>query len=894
MSWLQRLISRKKMESDLDKELRFHFETQVADKIRSGSSEGEACRLTRIEFGGIEQIKEDCRESRGTVWLESTVQNVRYGLRRLRRSPGFAISSVLILALGIGANAAIFQLLDAVRLRTLPVKDPQALALIHIAGGDRGFGISTTSNSLSYAVWREILAHQEGFSGVFAWADANLELGRGIDKRPTHSVWVTGETFATLGVTSTRGRLLDASDDHPGCGIGGAVISYGFWQSQFGGSETTVGSLVMLDDHPTQIIGITSARFSGIDVGRSFDFALPLCSLTTYHPASTALARSDFSFLTVMGRVRSGWTLSQASEQLFSISPGIFQSTQPLGYAPNAHAFYTSFRLGAYPAANGISDLRGTFDSALWLLLGITGLVLLLACTNLAGLMLVRATARQAEMAVRLALGASRLSLIRQLVTEAALVALAGTAVGIAAAQLLIRLVIAFLGSENKDFFLETTIDWRMLGFLALITTLTCLIFGLIPGLRASRTAPAAAIKSRGQSVSTGRHRPSMQKVLVAGQIAISVVLLVGAVCFVRSFQNLMALNLGFDTHDLIVASVDFSHISMPRERVEPFLESLVSSIQTLPQVHTAAATTHVPLDGSSWSLGIRMDGKNGSSKYTWVTRGYFRTMDMQVLAGRDFGEQDTATSPPVAIVNQTFVRQFLNGSDPVGQTVVSRAEPNYPATHYEIVGVVNDAKYSELKEAIPPQAFAPLSQYTAGGPSGTIFIRSKQPPAVVIPVVRDRLQQIAPQMPVGFSLLETQVRDGHVREGLMAALSAFFGVLSALLAAVGLYGLISYTVARRTSEIGIRIALGASRGIITRQIIRDATVLFCFGLLPGFAFAIFAIRSARNLLFGFSSSGWTSFLAAGVLLLTVAIGASWFPARRAASVDPMQTLRRE
>jgi predicted permease len=884
----------RKRDADLARELRSDLELEEEEQRESHLPPDEARHAARRAFGNELLIRERTHEAWGSASFERLWSDVRYGLRRLGRAPGFVITAVSILALGIGANAAIFQLLDAVRLRTLPVKDPPSLALIHIDGGNKGFGISTSSDSLSYAVWRELHDAQKGFSGVFAWADANVELGAGNDKKPTHSVWVTGDTFSTLGVTPVRGRLFAAADDRPGCGIGAAVISYGFWQAQFGGSESAIGTVVMLDDHATQIIGVTPARFSGIDVGKSFDIALPLCSLTSYHPASTALARSDFSFLTVMGRLRPSWTLAQASDQLSSISPAIFRATEPLGYGNGAHAFYTSFRLGAYPAANGISELRESYDSALWLLLGITGLVLLLACANLGGLMLVRATTRQAEMAVRLAIGASRLSLVRQLFVESALIALAGTAVGIAIAKLLSNAVIAFLGNGKNALYLDTSLDWQMLSFLALATTLTCVIFGLIPGLRASQTAPVEALKSRGQTGFTGRQRSTFQKALVAGQIAISVVLLVGAVCFVRSFTNLMTLDVGFDTHDLIIASVDFSHISMPRERNEPFLESLVASIQSLPQVRAAAATTHVPLDGSSWTLGFHVDGKDGSSKYTWITPDYFRTMRMQVLAGRNFGQQDTATSPPAVIVNQTFVRQFLNGRDAVGQTVESRAEPNYPATHYQIVGVVNDSKYAGLKEQIPPQAFVPMSQYTAGSPQGLVLIRCSQSPAAVMPAVRDRLQQIAPQMHIEYSLLHTEIKEGLVREGLMAALSGFFGALAVLLATVGLYGLISYMVARRTSEIGIRLALGASRMTIARQIIREATALVCCGLLPGIVFAMFAIRSARSLLYGFGSSGWTSFLAAGALLLAVAIGASWFPARRAASVDLIRTLRAE
>jgi putative ABC transport system permease protein len=894
MNWLARLLNKQQLESELRKELEFHLERQTADSVRKGLSEEEARREASVRFGGIEQIRNECREARGTAWLEAVVRDIRLAIRVLSKSPGFVLTAILTLALGIGANGAIFQLLDAVRLRSLPVKDPQSLVLIHVDGENHRFGISSNSNALSYAVWQELERHQEGFSGVFAWADANIQIGTGNDKKSTHSVWVSSDTFSTLGVTPVRGRLFTSSDDRPGCGITGAVISEGFWKAQFGGSESAIGSVVLMDDHPTQILGVTPARFAGIEVGKSFDVALPLCSLTSYHPASTALARSDFSFLTVMGRIRPGWTLTQASDQLRSISPAIFQSTQPTGYAPGAHDFYKNLRLRAYPAANGISDLRGTYDSALWLLLGITGLVLLIACANIASLMLVRATVRQTEMAVRLAIGASRFALVRQLFTEALLIALVGAGVGMGVEKLLSKGLVLFLGGGKNAPYLDMSLDWRVLGFLASVTSLTCLIFGLIPGFRASQTTPVEAIKSRGQRGSAGRSKFSLQKVLVAAQIAISMVLVVGAVCFVRSFTSLMTLDAGFDRDNLIVASVDFSHVSMPGERNEAYLESLVTAVQALPQVRAAAAATHVPLDGSSWSLGIRVGEKDGWSKYTWVTSGYFRTLGMHLLAGRNFSEQDTATSLPVVIVNQTFVRNFVNGPDPVGQTVLSRAEPNYPATRYQIIGVVNDARYSDLKDEIPPQAFVPESQFTAGGPGGILFVRGRETPTTVIPAVRDKLRQIAPQMRTEFDLLESQVEDGLVRERLMAALSGFFGALAVILAAIGLYGLIAYLVAGRTNEIGIRLALGASRRIIAWHIVREAALLVCLGLVPGILLAMFALRSARSLLFGFSSSGWTSFGAASLFLFAVASGASWLPARRASRLDPMKALRSE
>ena len=894
MNWFGRLLHKRQLEAELTKETEFHLERQTTDNIRNGLSNEEARRKAQLQFGGLEQIRNECREVRGTTWLEAVGRDIRLAVRVLCKSSGFTLTAILMLALGIGANGAIFELLDAVRLRSLPVQDPQSLALIHIEGGNGGFGISSNSNALSYAVFQELHRRQEGFSGVFAWADANIQLGTGNDKIRPHSVWVSGETFSTLGLVPVRGRLFRASDDRPGCGIPGAVISNGFWKAQFGGNESAIGSTVMLDDHPTQILGVAPARFSGIEVGKSFDIALPLCSLTGYHPSSIALTRNDFSFLTVMGRIKQGWGVAQASDQLRSISSTIFQSTLPVGYSPVENAVYTSFRLRAFPGANGISELRETYDSALWFLLAITGLVLLIACVNLASLMLVRATVRQVEMAIRLALGASRVALVRQLFTEAMVIAIVGAGVGTGVAKLLSKALILFLGSSEPTPYLDMRLDWQVLGFLGSVTSLTCLIFGLIPAFRASHTAPVEAIKSRGHSASTGRSKFSFHKALVAAQIAISMILVFGAVCFVRNFTGLMTLDAGFDRDGLIVASVDFSHVAMPPQRYEPFLESLVAAVQTLPQVRAAAAATHVPLDGSSWSLENRVGETDGSSKYTWVTPGYFRTFKMRILAGRDFSKQDTATSLPVVIVNQTFVRDFIHGRDPIGQTVLSRAEPNYPATKYQIIGVVNDAKYSDLKEEIPPQAFVPESHFPLLGSDGILFIRGNKAPTAVIPAVRDTLRQIAPQISADFDLLASQVENGLARERSMAALSGFFGALAVLLAAIGLYGLIAYIVAGRTSEIGIRLALGASRRLIAWQIVFEAAVLVCTGLVPGILCSVFALRAARSLLFGFIAGSWTSLGAAGLLLLVVALAASWLPARRASELDPMKALRSE
>ena len=355
MSWWLRLLRRRELERKLDAELRFHFERQVADNVRGGMSEEEARRNARLKFGGLEEMKEECREARGTLWVESTIQDLRLALRGLRKSPGFTLTALCTLALGIGANTAIFTLIDAFLLRTLPVHDPQALAQIHIKGGNPGFGISSNERVLSYAVWDQIRRHQEGFSGVFAWAEAeSFPIGSGATERAAHGLWVSGPIFSTLGLAPLRGRFFTAADDRAGCGIPGAVLSYGFWQSEFGGRDSAVGSTIIIRDHPTLVVGVAPRRFSGLAPGDTFDIAVPLCSVTSYSPSAQGLSRSDFSFLYVMGRLRPGWTLAQAASQLASISPAVFESTVPTGYGKEAHPFYKNFKLWAYPAATGI------------------------------------------------------------------------------------------------------------------------------------------------------------------------------------------------------------------------------------------------------------------------------------------------------------------------------------------------------------------------------------------------------------------------------------------------------------------------------------------------------------------------------------------------------------
>jgi predicted permease len=830
----------------------------------------------------------------GIHWTESTLQDVRLAARSLRKSPGFAITAILTLSLGIGVNAAIFQLLDAVRLRSLPVADPQALTAVRVKGGNQGFGVSGDETMLTYPLWEQIRRQQQAFSGVFAWRAFNIRLGQGSEERRLPSLWLTGDAFATLGVFAVKGRLFSAEDDRPGCGSPGAVISYAFWQREFAGQDSAIGSTLMIDHRLTHVIGVTPPRFFGLEVGRTFDFALPLCALTTYYPDDTSLARRDFFSLSVMGRLKHGWTHAQASAQLQSVSAGMIEATVPDGYSARAVDTYRKFRLSVYPAGSGVSSLRESYDTSLWILFAITGLVLLIACANLANLMLARASTRQREMAVRLALGASRWRLVRQLLAEGAVLAAIGALLGSALASGFSRGIVWFLSSQDDVLRLDLGFDWRVLSFTVFVAMLTCAIFDLVPALRSSRASPGTALKSGSRSTTAGRERFSFQRVVVISQIAVSMVLLVGALLFVRSFRNLLTFDPGFRQDGIVLGFVSLGHFNFTSlEAYDPVVRGLTERFRSIPGVEAVATSTHVLLDGSSWALTVRVERSEGTSKFTWVSPNFFPTMGIPLLAGRYFDDRDTRSSPRVAIVNETFVRQYLGGANPMGKIVRTAPEPSYPAAEYEIVGVVKDAKYGGLRDAVPPESFGPADQFPPGQSAVYVFIRSATPARVIL-ALRAGLAQFDPRADAEFRVLQQGVQNSLVRERMMALLSGSFGALAALLTMVGLYGVISYIIAMRRNEIGIRMALGATRQDIVRIVLRQTLDMLGLGVAAGLLLSLAAARGAGSLLFGLQPNDPLSLAAATLLLVTVALIASYVPARRASRIEPVAALRYE
>ena len=828
--------------------------------------------------------------------MRSFLQDIRYGLRMLGRSPGFTLVAVLTLALGIGANTAIFHLIDAVRLRSLPVPNPRSLVSIEIKGGNHGFGVNVGDESfLTYPLWEQIRDHQTSLSGVFAWESEGFRIGQGSQAKSVRGLWVSGEMFGTLGVAPARGRLLSPEDDRPGCGAAGVVLSDAFWHSEFAAQDSAIGKKLVIEDHPVEIIGVSPQGFTGLEVGETFDIALPFCSAADPDPKENNLTRRDLFWLKVMGRLKPGVTVTQASAELETLSPGLIQATMPTGYSNSALAEYRSYQLSAYPAANGVSRLRQVYDASLWLLLGITGLVLLIACANIANLMLARASVREREMAVRLALGASRWRLIRQLLSESLVLAASGALLGIALAGAFSRSLVRLLATQGDVLQLDLSIDWRVLAFVGAVATLTCFIFGLGPSFRSSQMAPADALKAGSRGTTAGRGRFSFQRLLVASQIAVSLVLLVGALLFLHSFWNLMRVNPGFREDGILIAYFNMEKLQLPAERFEPMTRQLLAEIRSIPLVESAATSTHLPFNGS-WTSGVDVDGIEGSSKFTWVSPGYLRTLQIPLIAGRDFNDQDTSASSRVAIVSESFVREFLAGrDDAIGKVIRTAPEPRYPAASYEIVGVVKDTKYAGLREQIPPpESYAPASQFPAIGPGTSILIRSSSPLATVTAATREKVRALSPDISMEFEVLKSTIDHRLVRERMLALLSGCFGFLAILLAMIGLYGVISYIVIQRRNEIGIRMALGARWQNVVAMIVGQTLLLLLLGIAGGTILSIAVTRGASSLLFGIRPTDPLTLIGASIFLAAVALIASFVPARRATRVDPIVALRYE
>ena len=888
---IMRYFHRRRWHEERARELDAYVEAETAENIARGMPAEDARSMAHRKLGNATQVREEIYRMNTATWLESVWQDLRYAARSLRRSPGFAVVAIVSLALGVGANTAIFQLLDAVRMRTLPVSRPEELAQIRITDTKGQRGSMNVDFGLTNAIWERVrdarLADQ--FSGLFAWSNVDFNLSNGGQARFAHGLWVSGGFFETLGVAPVLGHTFTAQEDRRGCGSAGSVISYGFWQKEFGGDAGVIGRKLSLDGHPFEIVGVTGPSFFGLEVGRSFDVALLLCSEPTLHVQSL-LEPNSVWWLAVMGRLKPGSTVERASLALTALSRGIFEATLPPNYPAGNVNYYLNYRLSAVPCGQGVSSLRGQYSNPLWSLLAITGIVLLIACANLANLMLARASVREHEIAVRLAIGASRGRVIRHMLAESLLLAALGAAAALLISRALSSFLISFLNTD-----LDLAPDGRVLAFTAGLGILTCVLFGLGPALRAGAGSPESALRRGSRGLTASRF--GWRRGLVAMQIALSMVLLVGALLFSRSLRNLVTLDAGFRQDGVLIADIDYSKLGIPADRRVAFRRELVDRLRNTPGVDSAGDLEFLIGDGSQsnriWTDGA--DAQRGiNSKFNIVGAEYFKTLGVPFVAGRDFDARDTPGSPAVLIVNEAFVRALNLGPNAVGKRLRRESTPTAPETIFEIAGVVKNTKYFNIRDDFGPIGYFARSQDPRPSAFDRIAIHSNLPPAALTASLRQVLGEINPQMSFEFTTFKTILGNGLLPERLMATLSGFFGVLAGVLAAVGLYGVMSYMVARRRNEIGIRMALGARRSQVVALVFRESGVLLAIGLAAGVVLALIAGRAAASLLYGLKSYDPGTMIAAMVTLTAVAAAATYLPARRAARLNPTSALRDE
>jgi putative ABC transport system permease protein len=879
---------------ELDEEIRAHIEMSVRERVERGESPDAARAAARREFGNVGLVKETTRDVWGWVWIERLAQDVRYGLRMMGRSPGFTIVAVLTLALGIGANTAIFSLVDAVMLRMLPVQHPEEL--VQVVSGNGGSSDATES-WLTNAIWEALRDRQNIFSGAFAWSRMQFDLARGGEARIADGIYVSGDYFRTLGVRPAAGRLLTTSDDVRGC-TGVAVLSYGFWRAQYGGEQSAVGKMITLEDHPFQIVGVSGPGFTGMDVGNKFDVAIPICAEESIDGTSNMLDQRSAWWLRVMGRLKPGVSAEKAGARLVSLSPAIMTEAAPPDWKADEQRNFLKMNLTSLPGGTGISSIRDRYDRPLRTLMMVVGLVLLIACANIASLMLARATGRRKEMAVRLAIGASRWQLIRQLLAECIVLSVAGALLGILFARWGQAMLLRFISTSRESFFLDFALDWRVLGFTAGAALLTGLLFGVLPSLISTRISLSSAMKGTQAEDAERRSRFRPARWIVAAQVALSLALVMVAGLFLRSFTKLMTLDLGFDRTGVLIMNVNARNAHLASGDVSTLFEQILERLQGLPGVISASESVLTPISDNAWSNNIHSDVPHPPSArnafINYVSPGYFTTLRTPLLSGRDFTNQDTAGSQGVSIINETMAAKFFPGMDAIGRTFTRDNAPGQAPTKNLVVGIVKDAKYRSLRENNRPTAFFPLTQISTPWDRPSFELRTTGPPSAVASAAADATGDVNKEVSVQFTTVEQQVDDSLTPDRLLATLSGFFGALALLLAMVGLYGVLSYIVVQRRKEIGVRMAIGAGRGDIVRLVLRDVGFVLLVGCTAGVVIAELTGRFLSKMLYGIEPHDVATVAIAVALLAAAGVIAGYLPARRAARLDPMAVLREE
>ena len=829
--------------------------------------------------------------------MHSTWRDLRHAIRSFRKSPGFLAIVILTLGLGIGANAAIFSLMDQILLRPLPVHDPASLVLLD--GPGAFMGRTMNGMTFSYPMYKDFRDRNEVFTGVLArFPLAMTAVWRGASERANGEL-VSGNYFDLLGVQPALGRVLNEADDRTPGAHAVAVLSYGYWQRRFGGDPGVLNQTISVNGHPLSIVGVTERRFSGIQIGQSVDIMVPIMMKAQMTPTWNDLDNRRSRWLTVMARLKPGVSATQADAAMNVIYRQI--NEQEIKDIPNASESFrkrfTSKHLDVLPGRKGVSDLRREFSTPLIVLMSMVGVVLLISCANVANLLLARTTARQKEISLRLALGANRARIVRQQLVESGLLAAAGTAVGLVFAWWTGAVLIGTLPGDPASRALSSDPDVRVTLFALAVGVLTAFVFGIVPALQATRVTVISAMKEDSGSVTGGGRQARLRRALVIGQVALSMLLLAGAGLFARSLYNLKNVDPGFRVDDLIAFSIDPSLSGYDGDRLTALYRRVQEELAAVPGVHGVSMSETGTLSGNNWSMTIRVDGyqpKEGEDmnpSVDGVGPRYFETMGIPLVAGREFTDRDGKGAPRVAVINETMAKYFFNGSSPIGRRLgFGRGS----ATDVEIVGVAKDVRSLELRDSAPRFIYIPYAQDDSVTQL-TYYVRAAQGSSSTGTAVRQAVLRLDANLPIfDMKSMQVQVDESLFVERMVAMLSVAFGALAALLAAIGLYGVMSYAVTRRTREIGIRMALGAERGRVLWLVLREVAIMAAVGIAAGLGGALWLTRQIQAQLFGLAPSDPATLAGAGLLLGSIAIAAGYLPARRAATIDPIVSLRTE
>lgn len=884
-SRLAGLFRRRDLEAEMAEEMRQHLEHRTQEKIADGLSHDEARYAAQREFGGVAQMQEQCRDEHRFAWLEQFLQDCSYARRMYVRSPGFTGVILLSLALGIGANAAIFSLCDTVLWKMLPVAQPEQLVFLarystKEAPSWRKFC------EISYPLLEALERRSPLLAGATTFKVGQMTVGTGGEAESVRSLAVAEDFYSILGVGTSAGRTIQPGDLRSGAL---AVLSHGYWQRQFAG-RPVVGSSIILNGRPHTIIGVAARDFFGLNPGESFDVSVLLPEADLRLDLSPTDPKAGSLFL-VVARLKPGVARSEAATALTSLLRQLHREENLSSLTPEAIA---QQRIEVQAASGGLSTLRAKYSQPLLALMALVGLVLMITCANVANLLLARATARSREMAIRASLGAGRARLIRQLVTESLGLALVGGLLSILVAQWSIDVLVRLASSGDAPIGLHVTLDQRALLFTLVVSVGTGLLFGLAPALSGGGAGGTAIYGQTNRAAST---LPWFSRCLVVGQMALSLVLLFAAGLFVRSLQNLTQLDSGIRRDNVLLVAVDPQRAGMSGPVVADFYQELLTRIATMPGVVAATFERNIPLGGASTRRPLAPAGylpPGGEAAIATATEEvgprYFETMGMRIVAGRDFGARDDRNGPKVVVINEAAARDFFPGQNPLGRRIgqsSNRAE-------LEIVGIAQDARHDNLRAPAQPMAYLPALQ-DARIRDTNIVVRTAGDPLALAPQVRQVIRDTNSRVPImGVTTLTETAARALVQERLTASLAGVFGGLAIVLAGVGLGGVLLFTVTRRTREIGLRMALGATRGSVVSMIMRESLHLVGIGLLVGVPCAIALGHGAEKLLFGLTPADPITLGLAVILLVSVALLAAFWPARRAAKVDPMVALRTE